>query len=181
MMTKMRYQRMSGARGTRDGYTLLEMMVVLVVMAIAGTMALAVVSEVDRSERPNRAAKEMVTALRYARMLAMTTGKVCGVQTNTTAGVNQFLVYRVDVVGATSTQVTVNEPMGAGGVYAVALGTQSELAGTTMVVTPAGTGGVTKFSYDTLGTAGVTGTVQFVYGGRSKTVTIPAVGEATIN
>jgi len=154
------------------GFTLIEVMIVILIAAICGTIALSAYSSTDAGYRPERAARELTTALRYARSLAMTTNAVCGVEIDTS--LKQFRVYQV----SGSNYNTVSQNMIGGGLYVVSLTTQKEIAGVTL--TPSITGATTnpyQISYNALGATANSGTVTITYASRTKVLTIPSVGD----
>ena len=66
-------------RSTMGGYSLMEMLVTLIVIqAIAGMIGISV-SSVASTERLSFTAQEIISAIRYARQLAQTSGTPCGV------------------------------------------------------------------------------------------------------
>jgi prepilin-type N-terminal cleavage/methylation domain-containing protein len=156
----------------RRGFTLVEILMVMLVLAIAATIGLDALANTEAGLRSDRAAREAATAIKYARMLSVTTGGTYGVEFDTTNA--RFQVFQ------TTGSNVVPQPMEAGGTYVVNL-SQRELAGTTMTVS---LGGLTTNPYDltyaAMGNASNSGTVVFTYAGVTKTVTIPAVGDPTI-
>jgi hypothetical protein len=145
---------------------------VMLVLAIAATIGMDTLANTEAGLRSDRAAREAATAIKYARMLSVTTGGTYGVEFDTAN--ERFQVFQ------TTGSNVVPQPMEAGGTYVVDL-SQRELAGTTMTVS---LGGLTTNPYDltyaAMGSANTSGTVAFSYAGVTKTVTIPAVGDPTI-
>jgi prepilin-type N-terminal cleavage/methylation domain-containing protein len=161
-----------GARRVR-GFTLIEMLLVLMVMAITAVLALDAISETDANFKADRAAREACTALLYARSMSITYGGSYGVEFDTVN--NRFQVF------LTTGSNVVAQTLNGSGTYVVNL-SRPELAGTTM--TPTITGAAAN-PYDVifapLGSTVNNGTVVFTYAGKRRTVTIPKVGEPTIN
>ena len=156
----------------RRAFTLVEIVIVVLIASIAGTIALTAYSSTDAGYRPDRTARELTTALRYARSLAMSTNAICGVEIDTS--LQQFRVFQVS--GASYN--TVSQSMMGSGTYVVSLVTQKEIAGVTL--TPTITGDVTnpyRICYNSLGATANSGTVICTYAGRTKTLTIPPVGD----
>ncbi|MGN6368985.1 MAG: pilus assembly FimT family protein [Phycisphaerae bacterium] len=155
----------------RQAFTLVETLIVVLILAICATICMDAIGNTEATFRAERAAREAVTAIRYARMLSISANGTYGVRFSQSAGT--FQVYQT-----TGTNV-VPQAMSAGGTYVVKL-SQPELQGVTMSVTLAND---TTDPFDLAYTAGNTtnaGTVTFAYAGMRKTVTIPAVGDPTI-
>ncbi|HUO10466.1 MAG TPA: GspH/FimT family pseudopilin [Phycisphaerae bacterium] len=156
----------------RRGLTLVELLMVLLILAIAATIGMDALANTEAGLRADRAAREAVTAIKYARTLSVTTGGTYGVEFNTATA--QFQVFQ------TTGSNVVPQPMNAGGTYVVKL-SQAELAGTTITVSLTGLStNPYDLTYAPLGTASSSGTVVFSCAGVTKTVTIPAVGDPTI-
>lgn len=163
-------KRTSGGRGA---FTLIELLVVVLIIAIAATVGLDVIGNTEAGMRADRAAREAVTALKYARMLAITNGGVYGVEFDVTN--KRFQVYQ------TTGSTVVSQSLIQGGSYVINF-SRPELSGTTMTATITGdTTNPYDVAYTGMGNTSNSGTVVFSYGGYTRTVTIPAVGEPTIN
>ncbi len=67
------------------GYTLTEILIVVAILAITATLALGMIGNTEASLHADRAAREALAAIKYARMMAMTTGGTYGVEFDTTA------------------------------------------------------------------------------------------------
>jgi prepilin-type N-terminal cleavage/methylation domain-containing protein len=159
----------------RHGFTLIEILLVVLIVAITTTLCLDALSDTEAGFRADRAAREAVTAIRYARMLSVSTGSTYGVEFDKTAGT--FDVYQPPATSGPNTVVP--QAMASGGTYIVSL-SQPELKGVAMSVTLAGQA---TNPYDlayTNGNTTNTGTLVFTYGSVRKTVAIPAVGDPTI-
>ncbi len=157
------------------GFTAMELMVVLIIMAIVATIGCDTASEFEAAARPDRAAKECGLAFQYARQLAMTSGKNTKVTFDTTA--NAFSVYWMS--NGTSWDATpVANPMAQGGVYTITMNSASEINGNTISLSPAGT---TAFTYNSLGNLDNATTVTFQYGGKSKTLNVYRTGDPQVN
>jgi type II secretion system protein H len=154
------------------GFTLIELLVVVTIMAIAATITIDALGNTEASLRADRAARETVSALRYARALSVTTGGTFGVEFDTANA--RFQVFQ------TTGSNVVSQPMNGGGTYVIKL-TQPELNGTSMTVSIAGASATPyDVAYSGMGSTGNNGTVTFTYAGYKKTVTIPAVGDPTV-
>ena len=68
----------------RRAFTLIEILIVVTILAITAILGLDTISNTEASLRADRAAREALAALRYARMMAMTTGGTYGVEFDTT-------------------------------------------------------------------------------------------------
>ena len=158
----------------RRGFTLLEMMIVVTLMAITAVISIDTIATFEANQRADRACREALGFFRFARSLAMTTGKTAEVRLDFTA--HTFAVYWQS--NGTSYDATpYAQSMVAGGLMIINLGTERELAGATMSVTPAGT---TDFAYGPLGSCATSGTLTFTIGSRSKSLIIPKVGDPQI-
>jgi len=164
---------MKNFKQNRRGFTLVEMMLVILILAIAATMGLDVIGNTEASLRADRAAREALVAIRAARSLAITTGGTFGVEFD--VGNNRFQVFN------TTGSNVVNQSLISGGLYVINL-SRAELNGTTM--RPAIANDLTDpydVKFSGLGNTSNPGTVIFSYAGYKRTLTIPAVGEPTIN
>ncbi len=161
-------------RGSR-GFTLVEMIIVILILSIVYVMGMDTIATFEANQRADRAAREILAFFRFARQLAMTTGNNAKVQVNT-AG-NSFAVYLMSN-GTTWDAAPYPQAMASGGTMKISLNTARELAGTTISVNPPAT---TAFIYQPLGTCTATGTVTFTYATKTKSITIPAVGDPQIN
>jgi prepilin-type N-terminal cleavage/methylation domain-containing protein len=157
------------------GFSLLEILVVITILAIVGTLAADYAATSSNYMKADRAARECVTSIRAARTLAISTGNTCGVRFDTTA--KTFQVFSNNTPGT-----AVSNSMAPGGTYVMNLTTNPEVAGVTMSVSLANdVSSPYDLQYTALGATSNSGTVSFTYGGRTRTVTIPAVGDPTIN
>jgi len=153
----------------RQGFTLVEIILVILILAITATIGLDAIANTEATFRADRAARELMTAIKYARTLSITTGGTYGVEFDTVKG--QFSVFN------TTGSNVVAQPLSTGGTYIVKL-SQPEIAGTTMTVSLANaTTNPYDLIYASLGTTSNNGTVVFTYAGYTKTVNIPAVGD----
>jgi len=168
----------------RRGYSLIEvLMTSLIIQIIAGMVAVSV-SHVAETERTSYAGQEAVSALRYARQLAQTTGTPCGVIFDNTT--QQIKVFR----GTTST--IVSDSAIPGGQYIVNLTTQANTNGVKISsISLAGAAGTKTVTYGNIGaTSGApkglgstnnNGFIKLSIGGATKTVSIPSAGDPTLN
>jgi len=153
---------------------LIEVLItVLIIHAIAG-MIMVNVSNIQTSEKITRGAQQVIVALRYARMVAMTTGQPAGVEFNTAT--NQVRVFQ----GAAAT--TVPNSLIPGGNYIIDFNSQFDVNGTR--ITAATIVGDTTSPYQVifgkLGGTNNNGSVTLTYASQSKTISIPVVGDATM-
>jgi prepilin-type N-terminal cleavage/methylation domain-containing protein len=158
-----------------NAFTLIETLIVVVILAITATIVLGFIADTDASLRADRAARECLTAFRYARALALTNGNTCGVRFDTT--LKKFWVWQ-NATPATA----VNNSLMPGGTYTVDLVNNREIAGVVATLAiPSDTTNPYDVQFTSLGATSNTGTVTFTYGGRTCIVTIPAVGDPTLN
>ena len=154
---------------------MMEMLAVLLILAIGATMSIDMIASYEGTTRAERAARESIVFARYARNLAMTTGKSAELKVDTASGT--FSVYWQSN-GSTWDTTPVTQGMTGSGTMSINMTTQRDLANTTMTVTPAGT---TAFVYTALGACSTAGTLSFTCGTVSKTVTISTVGDPVLN
>jgi Tfp pilus assembly protein FimT len=161
-------------RRENGGYSLIETMITVLIIHMISGMVIVSVSSIQRSEKLSRAGQQVVVALRYARILAMSTGQPAGVEFNTTT--NQVRVFQ----GASAT--TVNNSMIQSGTYVINFNTQADVNGVT-ISNALLSSDVTNPYWVVFGTLGGTvnnGSVALNYGGQSVTVQIPLVGDAKV-
>jgi Tfp pilus assembly protein FimT len=179
--------RLPGARrpapaGCR-GYSLIEMLLTILLIQIIGGLVAVQVSSATASERTNYAAQETLSALRYARQLALSTGQPAGVAFDNT---NQTITVfrRVNNQSVTETNTALM-----GGQYVINLKTRANVAGTTLsninlagggkVVTYGLIGG-TSYMPRGLGSTANNGTITLKSGSATLTVLIPDAGEPSV-
>ncbi len=161
----------AGTRRRKCGFTLIELLVTVLTIQVISAIVLVSVGNVEATERTDRAYNETIVALRYARMLAMTSGQSCGVEFDTQA--SRIRVF----MGVAMT--TVNNSQISGGSYIIDLKNQTNVRGVTLtgISIVGDTTNPYQVWYGTLGQTNNTGTVTFTYGTCTKTLNIPSVGE----
>jgi prepilin-type N-terminal cleavage/methylation domain-containing protein len=161
----------------RRGFTVVEIMIVVLIMSIIGVLSVGAVADFEANQRADRAAREALAVFRFARSLAMTTGKNAKVRVVSSATAATLTVYHKDY--ATADGYDYNQPFASGltasGTMTLNLGASKELVGTS--ISPAGT---TDFEFNILGSCTSTGTITFGYAGKSKAIAISKVGDPTI-
>jgi len=150
------------------------MIVVMLILQLVAGMVLVNVSAAQRSERLSRAGEQVIVALRYARMLAMSSGQPVGVEFNTAT--SQMRVF----YGASAT--TVSNNLMSGGTYVVNFAKQADVAGVTFssAAITARSANPYQVVFGTFGGTQNSGTITLSYGGQRITVQIPAVGDAKV-
>jgi prepilin-type N-terminal cleavage/methylation domain-containing protein len=168
------------SRSARRGFTLVEIMMVVLILSIIGVLGIDAVASFEAHQRADRAARESLSLFRVARSLAMSTGKNCKIRISsaTTPSVATIGVY-LKAYGATSDAYDYTQPYASGmtntNTLVLNLNASKELVGAT--ISPTGT---TDYEFNSLGTCTTTGTVTFSYGGRNQTITVKKVGDPTI-
>jgi len=171
----------------RRAFTAMELLIVLAIMSIIAVISMDYVGDYEASQRSDRAAKESLALFRYARNLAMTTGKKAKIDLATA---NTIAIYwQSNGSSYDATPVTTGST--ASGYWKLQFGTSTtsrELIGTSMSVSP---NTVTYLEYSALGNctaknasnATVSGnvTLTYTYGGKVKTITVAGVGDPTLN
>ena len=166
-------------RPHRRGFTVVELMIVIVILAIAATLGADVISHTEATQRADRAAREVLAALRFARNLALTTGNISGVEFDTSA--KNAKVYTM--INSVQTWVTVPfTGSGKSGQYLIDFVGDREITGVTLTVSlPSDTTNPYDVAFNSLGATLNTGTVKFSYSTCYKTLTITALADPTIN
>jgi Tfp pilus assembly protein FimT len=168
-------QQEKSGRGKRGrGYSLIEVLITVLIIQMLSGLVVVNVSSIQRSEKLSRAGQQVVVALRYARILAMSTGQPAGVEFNTVY--NQIRVFQ----GASAT--TANNSLIKGGTYIIDFTTQADISGVT-ISNALISGDNTNPYWVVFGTLGGTvnnGSVALNYGGQRVTVQIPLVGDAKV-
>jgi len=146
-------------------------MIVVVILAIVALLGMDAIAEFEATQRADRAARESLACFRFARNLAMTTGKKAKIAVDTT---NRTLSVYWQSDGASYDGTPYATNMTATGTEILNLNNARELVGTTVALNPTST---TFFEYSALGTCAQTGTVSFSYGGKTKALAIANVGD----
>src|SRR5689334_1501060 len=71
------------SRRTRRGFTVMELVLVLLILAITSALGIDAVSTFEANQRADRGARETLAFFRYARHLSMTTGKSAKIEIDT--------------------------------------------------------------------------------------------------
>jgi prepilin-type N-terminal cleavage/methylation domain-containing protein len=158
-------------RGRRRGFTIVELMLVLLIMSILAVLGMDAVADFEAAQRSDRAARESLAFFRFARNLAMTTGKKAKVAVDTA---NRTVSIYWQSNGTSYDGTPYATSMTGTGTAVLSLATARELAGTSVALNPTTT---TDFEYSALGTCAQTGTVNFNYGGRTKSLAVVNVGD----
>jgi hypothetical protein len=148
-------------------------MLVLLIMAIISVMCTDLISGYEMAQRSERAAREARACFRFARSLALTTGKKAKVVVSTTNGT--LSVYWMSN-GTAYDATPVSTGLVAGGQWVLTMASR-DLLGTAITLNPATT---TSFEYNPMGTCGQTGAVLFSCGGRQKSLVVASVGDPTV-
>jgi len=152
----------------------MELMVVILILAILSVMGMDAIADFETAQRADRAARESLAYFRLARTVAMTTGKKAKVSIST---VNKTVSVFWQSNGSSYDATAYPTGMTASGVCVLNLTNSRELTGTTISLNPTTT---TDFEYSALGTCLQTGTVSFNYGGKTKSISVVAVGDPTL-
>jgi prepilin peptidase dependent protein A len=155
----------------RRGFTIVELMLVLLIMSILAVLGMDAIADFESAQRADRAARESLAFFRFARNLAMTTGKKAKVAINTT---NRTVSIYWQSNGTTYDATPYPVSMTSTGTAVLNLANARELVGTLVALNPATT---TDFEYSALGTCAQAGAVNFSFGGRTKTISVVNVGD----
>jgi Tfp pilus assembly protein FimT len=165
------------------------MLITVLIIQIISGMVMVNVGSVQRTERLTRACEQVQIALRYARILAMSSGQQAGVEFDTST--NTFRVFQ----GPSFT--TVSNSMIPSGTYAINLSTSPELSGVKIsAATISGGSNPYRVIYGSLGGAlntpidvemsterygsAIAANITLNYGTQNMTVRVYQVGEAKI-
>jgi prepilin-type N-terminal cleavage/methylation domain-containing protein len=159
----------------RRGYSLLEMLITVLIIQIISGMVMVNTSSVQRTEKLQRTGQQMTVALRYARILAMSSGQPAGVEFDVTN--NTFRVFQ----GTSAT--TVSNSMFASGSYSVNLNTDHDCGGVKIADASLTNAPTSPFrvTFGTLGGTSNYGSVAINYGGTTLWVSVPQVGEPIVD
>ena len=161
---------MADKQKTRRAFSLVELMMVMLIAAILGTIAMGTVSHTEAGLRAERAAREAVSAVRFARTRALTDGTSYKVRFNVSA-------RTITVIDPANSNAILSAPM-AGGVMQINLSGRSDVSGVAMSPTIAGdTSDPYDVTFSALGGTSNSGTIAFTYGSITKTLQIPNVGD----
>lgn len=158
-----------------QAFSLIEILIVVTILGISATLGMDLIAATEATLRADRAARECQTALRVARSLALTSGNTCGVRFDTTT--KQFWVWQ-NATPATP----ISSSITSGGTYLVDLKNTRDVTGVGMsIAIPTDATNPYDVQYTALGATTNKGTATFSYGGKQRVVTIPALGDPTIN
>ena len=170
------------------GFTLLELLIVVVVLGILAGLAFPVLAKSVTDARLRGAVSEVATALRYAKASAMNTGRRCRVVFDVageTLEVSQVVHENIDELKDTNESeldewdvddvdlwiwVQMDNPMHPGVPYEVDFGAAEAFGGVDIVSATFGTG--TTVEFDARGTASDDGTVVIGFGGRQASIQV---------
>jgi prepilin-type N-terminal cleavage/methylation domain-containing protein len=158
----------------RRGFTIMELMLVILIISIVSLLSIDTVADFEANQRADRAARESLAFFRYARSLAMTTGKKAEVVVSPAAG-TLSVFWQSNGTSWDATPVATGAT--ASGQWVLNLNNQRELVGTAVSLNPSGT---TSFVYGALGTCVQTGTLTFTFAGRTKSLVVANVGDPKI-
>jgi len=147
---------------------------VVVIMSILAVLGTDAIAQFEASQRGDRAARESMRAFIAAREIARTTGKKTKVALDTSAGT--LSVYWQSN-GSTYDTTPVSNGMTSTGTWVLSMNNNRELVGTTIAVSNTSMGYTNYFEYSALGNCAQTGTVTFTYGGKTKSLVVPYIGD----
>jgi prepilin-type N-terminal cleavage/methylation domain-containing protein len=155
------------------GFTFLEVVITTLIISIIATIAVEAVTNSDAALRAERAAREAVTAIRFARMRAMADGTSYKVRFNVGA-------KTISVVDPANGNAPLAAPL-AGGIFVINLSGKTDVANVAMACSIAGSASDPyDITFSPIGGTSNTGTVTFTYGQNTKVLTIPSVGDPTV-
>ncbi|HVX85345.1 MAG TPA: prepilin-type N-terminal cleavage/methylation domain-containing protein [Phycisphaerae bacterium] len=158
---------------SRRAFSAMELMIVITILSIVSVIGIDTIASFEANQRADRACREALAFFRFARHLAMTTGKTAEVRI--TPASSTFAVYWMSN-GSSYDATPYPQSMVAGGQMIINMSTERELLGTTL----SATGGATDFAFGPLGSCSTAATITFSYGHSSKTLVVPQVGDPQI-
>jgi prepilin-type N-terminal cleavage/methylation domain-containing protein len=158
----------------RRGFTLLEVLITVTILAITAVISVDTIATFEANQRADRAARETVAYFRFARHLAMTTGKTAEVRISTT---NRTIGVYWMSNGTSYDATPYTQSMAASNQMLINLGTQRELSGTTLSVAPTT---ALDFAYGPLGSCSTAATITFTFGSRTRSLVVPKVGDPIV-
>ena len=163
-------------RPARRAFTTIEVLMVLLIIGIAAAVSADYISASEANARADRAARQAVIALRYARSLAVASGSSSGVEFDSTGKKIKVYTY----VNAVQTFIT--DPLAPNNLYTIDLANDREVANVTIAANiPTDTTNPYDISFNALGATKNVGTITFTFGHITKTLTIAALADPTIN
>jgi Tfp pilus assembly protein FimT len=153
----------------------MELMIVLLILSITSVISIDTIATFEANQRAERGARETLAYFRYARHLAMTTGKQAKVEIDTT---HKTISVYWKSNGSTWDATPVAQPLAAGGIMKLDFANARDIKGNALSVNPAG---ATSFVYSALGACSVRATLTFTYGSKSKNLVVPMVGDPQLN
>jgi prepilin-type N-terminal cleavage/methylation domain-containing protein len=160
---------------SRRGFTAMELLIVLLILSITSVIGIDAIATFEANQRAERGARETLAFFRYARHLAMTTGKQAKVEIDT---VNKTISVYWKSNGVAWDATPVAQSMASGGIMKLDFANSREIKGTSLSVNPAGT---TSFVYSALGACSIRATLTFTYGTKAKDLVVPMVGDPQLN
>jgi type II secretory pathway pseudopilin PulG len=178
---------------TLAGFTVLEMLIVVLVVAIIGVVALPMMEEAVAESKLSKAASEAITALEFAQMTAMSSGNDTRVIFDTAGDWIAVRQFTLSTDLAASVLKKMNEtavesgafapiphPLNPGKNYRIELAERTWFGG--IDITSATFGGNNRVTFNALGTPSSPGTVTMVYGSRQIVLTLAAfTGKVTLS
>ena len=179
-------------RSLNKGFTLIEVMLLVLIMAIVAMIGLPTLSSALAEIRLSGTASEIVTALEYAQVTAMCSGARTRVTIDDAADtilVERFRISGDIMSGATEipendidsgTFVTMAHPLKRGENFFISLTSEDRFKGVDISSATFGAGNFVSF--DTLGAPSEGGSVTLVFGTGSRQATItvdPLTGKVT--
>jgi prepilin-type N-terminal cleavage/methylation domain-containing protein len=152
------------------GFTITETLIAVMILGIVAAIGIEAVANTESNVRAERAAREAVMAIRFARSRAMTDGATYKVRFNVGA-------KTISVIDPANGNAVLAAPL-SGSVMQINLSGSSDVAN--VLMTPVITGASSDpydVSYSPTGGTTNSGTVTFTYGASTKQLQIPNVGD----
>ncbi len=186
------YHSYDSCREFQEGFTLFEIIIVILLMGIIATIVMPALQSGLESSKLSAAAQELTVALEYGQLAAMTSGG----QTRVTidAGADSILVERFKITGDimgggaqmsendidTGTFVSMAHPYNRGANYSILFADEDRLKGVDISSATFGAGN--SVTFDAFGKPSEGGTVILSTGVRQVTLTVDSLsGRVTAN
>lgn len=164
------------------GYSLLEMLLVVLILMMVSTLVMTSYGNVDRTQRLENASTELTQAIRFARAMSMASANTTNPASPARYGVAFDLTnQKVWVFQSTAPTTPIASNLFANGQYLLDFARRQELSQVRMTASTITTqsNGVRYITFDGLGAKSSFETLTLSYGGASVVLAMPMAGDVT--